>query len=293
MQHFLRTPPGAHFTSFEHFGLLDQGMNASSAGIGLGICLITGISLWAAHRLKRIMPGEKIVKPGGLILLLRIAPWGLLLLFMAKVGTYENARQLAPYYVFFFPSLIAGQGHELVVRRIWWQRLVYLIFLSTAMLLVISRTNPLFPAQTLFGWLHEKYPGSKAVQHLSVSYSTQLTLQTVRNSFRNDLPAGGTVIGYYVDTAGSAEPGLWLPLDSRRVMRVLPDDTAGQLRALQIHYVVVDEFTLNLFHETLDQWLLHYDAEVVKQVVFTIKFGMTPQHLYLVRLREEPARDRN
>jgi len=41
---------------------------------------------------------ETVVEPVPFLRLLRLAPWGLLLIFMAKVGTFENARQLAPYY---------------------------------------------------------------------------------------------------------------------------------------------------------------------------------------------------
>jgi hypothetical protein len=285
MQHFVSTPFGAHFTSFEGFAVLDNGTRESNAGIGLGICLITVLSVLWARKFKPSPDVHIRVETGRLKWFLRLAPWGLLLLFMAKVGTYQNARQLAPYYVFLFPSLLVAPGHIRLVRLAAWQWLACSVMLAALILLILSRAHPLFPAQTFFGLLLEKYPHSKIVARLSASYSTQLFVQTQMNCFQNDLPPGETNVGYYSTFNCVAEPGLWQPFGHRHVERILPGDAPAQLRLLPIRYVVVDEQALLESKQTIHEWLQTYDAELAKETAFMIQWGHPLRHLYLVRLR--------
>jgi hypothetical protein len=222
-----------------------------------------------------------------LIRWLWIAPWVALLLFMAKVGTYQNARQLAPYYVFFFPILLALPGHAALVRQHWWRRLAWLISLGTLLMVMAARGCPMFPAQTLLGWLHEKYPHSKAIEHAQFSFScSQQTIQIQRHAFHSILPPEEKVIGLYGLTCG-VEPGYWQPFGIRRVERILPGDAVARVRSLNIHYVVVDEYALTMTHQLLENWLRQYDAELVAQTEFIIRWGVAPRGLYLARLRPE------
>jgi hypothetical protein len=132
MDHFVTTPFGSHFSSFEHYGMLSKnlhGVGESNAGIGMAICLflmLTLIAIWwyRRHHSPSAGPARDRV-----IWLVKYAPWALLVLFLAKVGTYENARQFTPYYPFLFPSLLAIRGQTWVTRRIWWQRLGLLMML--------------------------------------------------------------------------------------------------------------------------------------------------------------------
>ena len=204
---------------------------------------------------------------------------------MAKVGTYQNARQLAPYYVFLFPSMLHVAGHARVVRRTAWQCLAYAVMLATLILVILSRGHPLFPAQTLFEWLAEKYPNTKSIGRLSVSYSTQSIVQNQVNCLSDDLPHGEKIIGYYSTFNCVAEPGLWQPLGVRQIFRVLPGDTPEQVRRLPLRYLVVDEQALLHTKQSMEEWLKIYDAELVKEKAFTIQWGKPLRHLYLVRLR--------
>lgn len=284
MQHFVQTPFGSHFKSFEKFGFMEQSASGSSAGIGLGICVMILLSIWRARQFKPLRPAGLAWPDDSLVRLLWLAPWAALLAFMAKVGTYENARQLAPYYVFFFPVLLASSGQARVVRERWWRRLAVLVALVTVLMVVTARGTPLFPAQTLFGWLHEKYPQSEALHHVLVSFSSQNAVQIQRHVFQSELPPEEKVIGYYSGLYSGAEPGLWQPFGIRRVERILPGDTPAQIRSLDIHFMVVDELALNITHQPLGDWLREYDGELVAQVVFDIRWGAPPYHVYLVRL---------
>ena len=285
MQQFVQTSFGSHFASFEAFALLDTGTRESNSGIGLGICLMIMLSVAWAFKLR---PSQDAVLAGEASVLkrvLRLAPWALLLLFMAKVGTYQNARQLAPYYVFLFPSMLQAAGHARVVRRTAWQCLAYAVMLATLILLILSRGHPLFPAQTLFGWLAERYPNTKSFARLSVLYSTQSTVQYQLNCLSDDLPSGEKIIGYYSTFNCAVEPGLWQPLGVRKIIRVLPGDTPEQVRQQSLRYLVVDEQALLDTKQPIEDWLKIYDAKLVKEEAFTIRWGTPLRHLYLVRLR--------
>jgi len=284
MQQFVATPIGSHFASFESFATLDNSTRESNAGIGLGICLITLVSLAWALKFRKPQSNAAAGGDAWTTRALRLAPWGLLVLFMAKVGTYQNARQLAPYYVFLFPSLLILSGHARVVRQVAWQWLAYAVMLGTLILLFLSRGHPLFPAQTLFGNLAKRYPDSTSLAHLAVSYSTQSIVQTQLNCLQDDLPPGEKIIGYYSTYNCVAEPGLWQPLGVRRILRVLPGDSPEQVRREALHYIVVDEQALLHSEQSIQEWLHAYDAEVVREKAFLIQWGKPLRHYYLVRL---------
>ena len=164
MADFLQTPFGSHFGSFEKFGFLSgtfyNGISECNAGIGLGICTLILISIWDAHRLQKNAPCARLIRFKKLSFWLRVAPWLALLVFMAKVGTFENARQLAPYYVFLFPIFLVRPGHSLLVRQRGWQRFGLFIMALTGVMIILLTDRPLFPAQTIFSSLHKKFPKS-------------------------------------------------------------------------------------------------------------------------------------
>jgi len=286
MRRFLQTPMGTHFASFENFGFLSRGVSEGEAGIGLGICVLALASLWAMRRCAHTPPAGGVADSDRLLWWLRLTPWALLLLFMAKVGTYQNARQLAPYYVFLLPLLLVRPGQVAVVRRRWWQCLGLVVMLLTAGLVVVARNRPLFPAETIISWLETKYPDSNLVKRVRFSYGSRLAVESQRNAFREYLTPQEPVIGY-ASLLGGCEVGFWLPFGSRRVERVLADDTPEQLSRSGIHYVVVEDSALKMSDETIEQWMEHYDGDLVAQLQFPKAIDGPPGQLYLVRLRSK------
>ena len=275
---------GAGLMYFGGWRLVPLAIGMGMVAYAVAVAFYTLLSVWRARRLKPLEPTGPMAPAPGLIRLLWLAPWVALLAFMAKVGSYENARQLAPYYVFFFPLLLVAAGHVQMVRERWWRRMAGLVMLVTLGMVVSLRGTPLFPAQTLLGWLREKYPNSQALLHAQASFSSANTMQLQRHCFQSDLPPDEKVIGYYSTIFGVAEPGCWQPFGIRRVERVLPGDTRDYVRSLNLHYVIVDEEALRVTHQTLADWLQKYEGELVAQVVFTIRWGLPPTHLYLARL---------
>jgi hypothetical protein len=287
MDRFVQTPFGSHFLSFEHFGLLSlgtHGVTEANAGIGLGICILTLVSFCTTWRIRKMVKHLN-EEPDCRLYSLRIAPWALLVLFMANVGTYDNARQLAAYYPFFFPLLLTGSGHVWLTRRMWWRWLCLLIMAGTAALLVVSRDRPLFPAQTILAWLKSNHPHSKIVSRAELSYQARYYVDDERNFFRTNLPLEEKTIGYAA-TIGNDEVGLWLPFGQRRVECVLPHDPPEKIRSLGVHWIVVDSHSLGWTNQNIEQWMDKYDGELAGCFVKKVKIEGPPDYIYLIHLRD-------
>jgi hypothetical protein len=281
MSVFLGTSFGGHFRSFESFGGLSPGISESSAGIGLGIILMAVISICLARRCKQSATG---MKSSRLQTALRLTPWILLLIYMAKVGDVQNARHLAPYYVFLFPSLLIAAGHEKLVRQIWWQRTALLSVSLAGGLLLVNTNRPLFPAMTIASWLHASHPQSKIISVLHAAYAAPYSLQNINERIMKKLPADEPIIGYATSGNGQLEPGLWVPLGSRRIERVLKQDTPAQLNAHGIHYVVIEGQSAPDCSD-VQEWLASYHAGLVADFTFQKKSSSSNlSHVYIARL---------
>ncbi|MGA2243531.1 MAG: hypothetical protein ABSH48_00925 [Verrucomicrobiota bacterium] len=268
MVRFLHTPFGSHFASFEAFGGLsavhEHGVSEANAGVGLAVCLLLAASLCRAWLLPR---REPMSQPDGFLRLVRTAPWVALILFMAKVGSYENARQLAPYYPLLCLAPLAGAGLGATVRRRWWQRCGLATMLLTAFLVATLSLRPLFPAQAVFGFLHQKFPNNQVIFLEGVQYVTGVRwdIETRRARLSRAVPAETAVIGYFPKINNSDEPGLWLPYGGRRVELALPEDPPARLRSLGVRCLVAHSAALQRAGKSVEQWLRQYDATLISQ----------------------------
>ena len=289
MGHFVQTSFGSHFRSFENFGHLSgtyyHGIAEGNAGIGLGICLLIFVSVRIIRRQRKTTPLGAGVPRNKLLFLLRATPWALLLVFMAKVGTFENARHLAPYYPLLLPALLVLPAQSLVVRHHEWQRLGLVVMGFTVALVIASGDRPLFPAKAIFTALREKLPNNEFIsdecgRYVDDAYRMD---EARRDYLKAALPPGESPVGYYALMYDVDEPGIWLPYGRRPVINVSPDDTPGWLRSQGIKYLVINGNVLP--EEGLDRWLKQYDATLSGHYTFPhpgIRYP-TPD-LYLIRL---------
>ncbi|MGO8837769.1 MAG: hypothetical protein ACLQAH_14485 [Limisphaerales bacterium] len=287
MQHFVQTPLGAHFASFDHFGRLPRFSSELTAGVGLGICLLTLMAICGASKYRYAGSVGEVPLDDGFFRWLRLASWVALLVFMAKIGSFAAGRYLTPYYPLLFPLILTRPGHSRLVRQKWWQGLGVLLMLFAAALLVVSQNRPLFPVRLFFGRLQQDHPYSHLASSVSRYYAVEsLSYGRERNPLEKKLPKNEGCIGY-TSAGGLFEPALWLPLGHRRVELACAEDTPQQLRQLGLHYVVVEDMFLSLVNETIEQWMNRYNAELIDEATFQPQPSQQVIHVYLVELRSE------
>ena len=283
MDRFVQSPAGAPFRDFAHFGMLGRNchsVNETNAGIGLGVCLLTGASLFVARRLRKNRADADASRPPGRWL--RLVPWLLLLIFMAKVGTVQSARHLTPYYILLFPLLLCRDGFPELARRRWWQLAVCLLLLLATGLVVLNRDRPLFPALTLGEVLTREFPEAKFPRQMANSFGSQLTQARLQAFLTTNLPAAEAKVGYAAFMEAD-EPMLWQPWGKRTVARILPTDQPADWRAAGLHYIVVESFYLNEIRQDLAGWLKAHDCVLVADCAKNSSPN-DPSHLYVTRL---------
>jgi hypothetical protein len=78
---------------------------------------------------------------------------------------------------------------------------------------------------------------------------------------------------------------LWWPLGSRRIEHVCPDDTAADLKARGIEYILLREQAIGQwFNCPLDDWLKRMNAQVVKKLSLNLRASSGPLDWDLVKL---------
>jgi len=271
MAQFKQTAFGSHFAAFEDFGfwsgVREHGVSEANAGVGLGVGLLLLAAVLGSFFFRRRVPRNETASCGIYFRLLRLSPWLALLGFMAKVGTYENARQLAPYYPLLFPGFLVMAGQGVVVRQRLWQWLGLATMMLTVFLLITLAERPLFPVASVLEKLRERFPDSRLVFHERLQYlaSNCDGLEMRRNCLRQALPPDATVVGYFAGMCDGDEPGLWLPYGQRRVEWILPEDSAETVRAAGIRHAIVNGYELRLRGASIQDWLKKYNAEIIGQ----------------------------
>ena len=277
MHHFLQTPLGAHFTSFESFGRLNRSVSPVSAGIGLNVVLVMLVSIFSLLKFRgMVLPLARPV----ICNWLRWTPWLALLLFMAKVGACQSARYLAAYYPLLLLALLLQPGMATLVRRRWWQRLVLLLMTATLAFMSYDCGRTYIPSSVFARLQAGPRPGFLKV--LDGYYQTRLSVAAYWE-FTSRHSADKAVVGYST-ICGGLEPGMWRPWGHGRVERILPDDPPEWARLRGIQYVFVDQPYLTETHQTIEQWLGHFHATVLDQMTYTTDPGAPRSHLYFVQL---------
>jgi hypothetical protein len=283
MLRFVQTPWGRHFSSFEFFGRLTAFPTEQTAGLGFMVFLLLAASAFWTWRWKRKNSDRPPPRNlGWQVYWLRFAPWGLLLLFMAKVSSMESARLLSPYYPFLLPAALGQAGAAFLVRKRWWQRLGLLSMAVTGLLLVLSPIRPLFPVETLTGALLRQFNHSRILARAQSYYQAPEINGVMRRFFQRVLPPEEPVIGYATTVMG-LEPALWQP-NHQRVERVRPDDSAEYLKQKAVRYVVVDSAFLTAANTSIEELMRRFDARPVDQLELSQGWNKPPTPVYLIRV---------
>jgi len=249
------------------------------AGLGFGVSALLLASVVAAGfaRPRKCFSGDRAWQS-----CVRWAPVISLLALMTQYNMSCFARILAPYYLLQLPVLLAGPGQAGLVRRRWWRASAFAVFFIAGGLLVVSPARPLFPAQTLLKRMAAHGSPSKLQARMMEVYLVYAQRNDGFAPARALLPPNLNVLGMV--TYDDPETSLWRPFGSRRIEHVCPEDTAAEVKARGVEYILLKEQNLGWFNYTLDGWLQRMNAQVVWKTPLNLRASTGPLDWYLVKL---------
>ena len=256
---------------------LPQMQMEENAGLGFGVSLLLGASfLWVKFRRQNSV--KTITRtPARQFFLLRWSFFISLLALMTQYGLSVFCRILTPYYALLIPVFLTDWAHIELLRKKWWRAGVYAVFAIAAGLLIVSPARPLFPIETILDhW-------STAPTRLREVYSVYQNRNDGFAPVRDQLPPDLKVLGMI--TYDDPETSLWWPLGSRRIEHVCPGDTAADLRARDVNYVLFREEALNqLLGYSMENWLKQMNAHVVQKIPLNLRASRGVVDWYLMKL---------
>ncbi len=289
--HFLASPWGGPFRSFEAFGYLHRAASEQFSGLGCFVTLLLAVSWLAAWG--RRAGGWNARR------WIRASLWFGFLIFLAKVGINQNPRYLAPWYPVLSASFLLGAGQAALIRGRWWNRAARAVLALAILLTIFSRQRPLFPAGTLVEIARQHFGANSGFQKVLNSYAFAETVRTELDPFLKTIPPGEKLLGYAA-RFGEKEPFFWKPYFERKVQRVFNSDPPEALREWGLRYLVVSSGVLNtnqdpiLVHEppsprsnlsSIEEWTSAYKAELVSSASYLVGPEGPVEKLYLVKLK--------
>jgi hypothetical protein len=254
-----------------------------NAGLGFGVSMLVIVSFLRVRFCLRAKTGGRCDNDSAWLVFLRWSPAIALLALMTQYGLSLFGRILTPYYALLLPIILAGAGHERLMKERWWRSAAFTVFLIAAGLLVVSPARPLFPAQTILGKIAAHAPNSKLLARMEEVYLVYGNRNDGFAPARAALPPGLKVLGLV--TYDDPETSLWWPLGSRRIEHVCPDDTTADLKARGIEYILLREQAVGQwFNCPLDDWLKRMNAQVVKKLSLNLRASSGPLDWDLVKL---------
>jgi len=253
------------------------------AGLGFGLSWLLVFTLGAAWLGRRRNPTTIIcVQPYQW--LVGAAGWIAVLVFMAQSGLTGAVRYLAPYNVLLFAPLLAGIGHERVVRGRWWRRGCAAVFALAGLLLIVSPGRPLWPAVTILRSLGAEQSSHQLVRRAWAVYSVYSHRAEAFAPACAILPAEADPLG--IVSFDDPETSLWRPFGARRILHVQAKETGADLRQRGIKYVLASSMVVsNYWATSLEAWLAQVQGERVATVALDLRASAGPKEWYLVRLR--------
>ena len=210
-----------------------------------------------------------------------VAPWLAALVLMTQMALWQVGRYFSAYYPLLLPLLLLSPRHELLTRRPWWRALALLVVASVIPLVILSRSRPLWPVDTVLSRLEHSFPNSGAVHKARLTFAFSAGFNRTLQPLLDLLPAGEQRIGYAA-AATSHETSLWRPFGQRRVLRVRQTDAPETLSAWGLRFVFVE---LDADEpETIQAWCRRYQSRVRGQAAYRTEPEAPEQYVYLVEL---------
>jgi hypothetical protein len=250
-----------------------------AAGLGFGVTLLflASVAVAAAKRGGaffnfRSNSPEVIWKTG-----IRLTPWISLLALLSQSEVYPVGRILAPYYALLLPLFLTNPAHGQLVKKCWWRAAAFTVFVIAAGLLIVSPARPLFPAQTILAKM------KNVPERVREVYSVYAARNDAFAPAKKILPTDLKILGLV--TYDDPETSLWRPFGSRRIEHICPQDTASDLKAHGVGYILVktDGFEQR-FGISSGDWIKKMDAQTIQKISLNLRASTGPTDWYLVKL---------
>jgi hypothetical protein len=256
-----------------------------SAGVGIGITVITLISIVAALHLRRRHQARATVPARSQGLTVGVLTWVALTVYMSKLGSESTSRLLAAYYPMLLLPFLLNQTQGFLVRQRWYKALAVCAALIALLAVILTPSRPLWPAQTFFDWAVERFPNNALLAHARMVYRVYHNRNDLFASLRQNIPESVSVIGL-IEGGDDAETSLWRPYGARRVVHVLPGDCG---REPGIHWFVVKNAMIGRGQPgDFDHWLQRNGGTLVVPQPVTAKALAGPETWSVVHFPGAP-----
>lgn len=241
------------------FGLTDiQG--EESAGIGVAVCGMLLFSMVAVVFGKQRKP----TLHGKQCLLCAILFGAALLVYFSKTGMNTVARHIAPYYPFLIAIPLAYLPHDHIVRGRIWNGLALVAVASTMLMMIITPSRPLWPAQWFFATFMPENPSPSMIR-AAAGFSVYAERADALGNLRDALPADATLVGL-LNFASGPELPLWKPYFRRQVRHVRPGEALDPLIQKGMTHVIVNSKDFERFMGlSPDEWLANSQGRIIKR----------------------------
>jgi hypothetical protein len=250
------------------------------AGLGFGVTTLLVLSFavtWCNPRLRAHAP--KIFNHDWNLMLVTFTPWVAMAHTMAVLGLSGVSRYTAPYYLLLLMGLMKGLPAA-ITRHKWWRLWAGGVFALAALILIASQARPLWPSQwVLEGRLRSTIESSSLGRRVITVYGVYRQRANAFAPVRDQLPTDALLVGMM--TKDDPETSMWRPFGARRILHVLPRDSAADARRRGLKYVLVKE---ELLQEPWPAWLERMNARVLKTFDLKLRAGREPSRWYLIEL---------
>lgn len=273
----LTEPPAAEFKAV-------QMQTEENAGLGLGVTvLLLASALIALLRSSRPSFPRCGSSPETLWrMAVIISPWISAGALLTQSDVYAIGRILAPYYPLLLPLLLEFPGHKELVKKAGWRLAAFVVFAMAGVLLIICPARPLFPAETILEKIQAHHPDSKLVARAREVYSVYEDRNDAFAPALEALPPGLKVLGFI--SYDDPETSLWVPFGARSIDHVCAGDSAAEMKARGIQYILAKGNLFGTQFPPLDQWLTKTNARVVRKIELNLRASSGQSAWYLIEL---------
>jgi len=198
-----------------------------------------------------------------------------LLVYMGKIASEAAPRLVTPYYIVLIAgALVVASLDGRVVRWKLFRFAGIVVIASAFPMMILAPARPLFPTEA-FGALLENHGGAKLRQRFDAVYALFASRAFAFQQVLPLIPATESHIGF-VQNGNALEAALWRPFGSHQVIDVTAENSAEEVRARGIRWLVVSGDALARRGNTdiatlLSKWSGHLVAE--KHFAMTVHQG--------------------